>query len=59
MPCNFAYIYFEEFETVRKLPTSNKKITLFSTSFTYEFGIYQKGIKKYEHKFVFLMGCCI
>lgn len=66
MPCNFAHIYFEELEksinipllnivdeTVKKLPASNKKITLFSTSFTYEFGIYQNGIKKYGHEFAF------
>lgn len=66
MPCNFAHIYFEELEksinisllnivdeTVKKLPQNSERITLFSTSFTYEFGIYQKGIKKYGHEFVF------
>jgi len=66
MPCNFAHIYFEELEksinipllnivdeTVKALPKKSEKITLFSTSFTYEFGIYQKGIKKYGHEFVF------
>lgn len=65
MPCNFAHIYFEELEksisipllnivdeTIKMLPSSSEKITLFSTSFTYEFGIYQKGIKKYGHQFV-------
>lgn len=65
MPCNFAHIYFEELEksinipllnivdeTVKKLPKSSERITLFATSFTYEFGIYQKGIKKYGHEFV-------
>lgn len=66
MPCNFAHIYFEELEksinipllnivdeTVKKLPQNSERITLFSTKFTYEFGIYQKGIKKYGHEFVF------
>lgn len=66
MPCNFAHIYFEELEksinipllnivdeTVKRLPKRSERITLFSTSFTYEFGIYQKGIKKYGHEFVF------
>lgn len=66
MPCNFAHIYFEELkksikipllnivdETVKSLPKSSERVTLFSTSFTYEFGIYQKGIKKFGHEFVF------
>lgn len=66
MPCNFAHIYFEDLEksinvpllnivdeTVKELPTNSERTTLFSTSFTYEFGIYQKGIKNYKHEFVF------
>ncbi|WP_242874768.1 MULTISPECIES: aspartate/glutamate racemase family protein [Clostridium] len=66
MPCNFAHIYFEELqksinipllniveETVKKLPKSSRKITLFATNSTYEFGIYQNGIKKYGHEFAF------
>ena len=57
MPCNSAHIYFKELkesinipllniveETVKKLPTLSQKVTLFSTSSTFESTIYQNGI---------------
>lgn len=66
MPCNSAHIYFKELkesinvpllniveETVKKLPISSQKVTLFSTSSTFESGIYQKGIVDGSHEFVF------
>lgn len=66
MPCNSAHIYFEELkesinvpllniveETVKKLPLDSQKVTLFSTSSTFESEIYQKGIISGGHEFIF------
>lgn len=66
MPCNSAHIYFEELkesinvpllniveETVKKLPLVSQKVTLFSTSSTFESTIYQKGIINSSHEFIF------
>lgn len=66
MPCNSAHIYFEELkesinvpllniveETVKKLPIISQKVTLFSTSSTFESGIYQKGIVDRNNEFIF------
>lgn len=66
MPCNSAHIYFKELkesinvpllniveETVRQLPVVSQKVTLFSTSPTFESQIYQKGIIDGGHEFVF------
>lgn len=66
MPCNSAHIYFDELqksinmpllniveETVKKLPIVSQKVTLFSTSSTFESGIYQKGIADASHEFIF------
>lgn len=65
MPCNSAHIYFKELkesinvpllniveETVKKLPKVSQKVTLFSTSSTYESKIYQKGIINEDHEFI-------
>ncbi|MDF2985283.1 MAG: aspartate racemase [Eubacterium sp.] len=66
MPCNSAHIYFKELkesinidilniieETVNKLPAVSQKVTLFSTSSTFESKIYQKGISDSGHEFIF------
>ncbi|NMS90546.1 amino acid racemase [Clostridioides difficile] len=66
MPCNSAHIYFKELkdsikipllniveETVKKLPTASQKVTLFSTSSTFESTIYQDGILHNGHDFIF------
>jgi aspartate racemase len=66
MPCNSAHIYFKELkesinvpllniveETVKKLPIVSQKVTLFSTSSTFESTIYQKGIINSGHEFIF------
>ena len=66
MPCNSAHIYFKELkesinipilniveETVKKLPTISQKVTLFSTSSTFESTIYQNGIIHNGHEFIF------
>jgi aspartate racemase len=66
MPCNSAHIYFKELEesinvpllnivaeTVKELPIVSQKVTLFSTSSTFESGIYQKGIIDGGHEFIF------
>jgi aspartate racemase len=66
MPCNSAHIYFEELkesinipllniveETVKMLPEAPQRITLFSTSSTFDSGIYQRGIADSGHVFVF------
>lgn len=66
MPCNSAHIYFKELkesikvpllniveETVKKLPIVSQKVTLFSTSSTFESTIYQKGIINNGHEFIF------
>lgn len=66
MPCNSAHIYFKELkesthvpllniveETIKHLPITLQKVTLFSTSATLESGIYQKGIIDGGHEFVF------
>lgn len=66
MPCNSAHIYFEELkesinipllniveETAKNLPTASQRVTLFSTSSTYESSIYQNGIIDRGHEFVF------
>ena len=66
MPCNSAHIYFNELkesigipllniveETIKQLPIVSQKVTIFSTSSTFESGIYQKGIINGGHEFVF------
>lgn len=66
MPCNSAHIYFKELkesinipllniveETVKELPMVSQRVTLFSTSSTYESEIYQKGIADSGHEFIF------
>lgn len=66
MPCNSAHIYFKELkesinvnllniveETIKKLPIVSQKVTLFSTSSTFESTIYQKGIIDGGHEFIF------
>lgn len=66
IPCNSAHIYFEELkksievpllnivdETIKHLPEVPQKVTLFSTSSTYDSEIYQKGIINRGHEFVF------
>lgn len=66
MPCNSAHIYFKELkesinipllniveETVKDLPDTPQKITLFSTSSTFGSKIYQKGITDAGHEFIF------
>ncbi len=66
MPCNSAHIYFKELkesininllniidETVKKLPVASQKVTLFSTSSTFESQIYQKGILDSGNEFIF------
>lgn len=66
MPCNSAHIYFKELkesinspllniveETLKKLPKVSQKVTLFSTSSTFESTIYQKGIIDGGHEFIF------
>lgn len=40
-------------ETVKQLPIVSQKVTLFSTSSTFESGIYQKGIINDGHEFIF------
>ena len=59
MPCNTAHIYYTELaagldvpllnmidETLRALPASSKKITLFATRMTVGAGLYQRGIEE-------------
>lgn len=66
MPCNSAHVYFDDLkgaidipllniveETTKHLPETPQKVTLFSTSATFESGIYQRGIKDRGHGFVF------
>lgn len=66
IPCNTAHIYFNELkasvqvpllniveETLKNLPVGSSRVTLFSTSSTFESDIYQKGIQKTGHKFIF------
>ncbi len=66
MPCNSAHIYFDELErsigiplinivdeTIKHLPETPQKVTLFSTSSTFESEIYQKGIQNSGHEFIF------
>ncbi len=66
MPCNSAHIYFDELqedihipllnivdETIKKLPETPQKVTLFSTNSTFESEIYQKGIRNGGHEFLF------
>lgn len=66
MPCNSAHIYFDELkksinipllniveETAKKIPDNHKRVTLFATSSTYQSKIYQEGIKKAGHEFIF------
>lgn len=69
MPCNSAHIYFNELkesikvpllniveETLKELPKVSQKVTLFSTSSTFESAIYQKCIINGGHEFVFKDG---
>jgi aspartate racemase len=66
MPCNSAHIYFKNLkeainvpllniveETVGQLPSVSQKVTLFSTVSTFDSGIYQEGIIKSGHEFIF------
>jgi len=66
MPCNSAHVYFEELkksigiplinivdETIKHLPKVPQKVTLFSTSSTFDSEIYQKGIINCGHEFIF------
>lgn len=66
MPCNSVHVYFKELEnsinipllniveeTVKKLPTSSQKVTLFSTKSTFDSEIYQSGIVNRGHEFIF------
>lgn len=66
MPCNSAHIYFKELkesinipliniveETLKKLPKTSQKVTLFSTSSTFEDNIYQSGMEYSRHEFIF------
>ncbi|TCO68301.1 aspartate/glutamate racemase family protein [Marinisporobacter balticus] len=66
MPCNSVHIYFNELkesigvpllniveETIKQLPMRSQKVTIFSTSSTFESGIYEKGIINSGHEFVF------
>lgn len=66
MPCNSAHIYFKELkesinipliniieETLKKLPKASQKVTLFSTSSTFEANVYQRGMEYCEHEFIF------
>ncbi len=66
VPCNTAHIYYNELkasvqvpllniveETLKNLPVVSQRVTLFSTSSTFESDIYQKGIQKAGHKFIF------
>ncbi len=66
MPCNSAHVYFGELEksieipllniideTIKHLPEAPQKITLFSTSSTFDSEIYQKAIINSGHEFIF------
>ena len=66
MPCNSAHIYFEDLkraigipllnivdETIKHLPEVPRKVTLLSTSSTFDSEIYQKSIINSGHEFVF------
>ncbi|MDF2869207.1 MAG: racX [Anaerocolumna sp.] len=66
MPCNSAHVYYEELksaidipllhivdETIKKLPETPQRVSLFSTKTTFESGIYQSGIEQSGHEFVF------
>lgn len=66
MPCNSAHIYYEELrdsinvklldiveETINRVPFKSQRITMFSTSTTYNSLIYQKGIERSNHEFIF------
>ncbi|KEJ01975.1 amino acid racemase [Clostridium botulinum] len=66
MPCNSTHVYFKKLkesinipllniveETAKKLPTISQKVTLFSTSSTFESTIYQNGIINGSHEFIF------
>lgn len=66
IPCNSAHVYFEELkksigipllnivdETIKHLPEVPQKVTLFSTSSTFDSEIYQKSIINSGHEFVF------
>lgn len=66
MPCNSAHIYIKELEeaihvpllniveeTIKHLPRTSQKVTLFATKSTFEAGIYQEGIYEVGHEFCF------
>lgn len=66
LPCNSAHIYYEELrssihipllnivdETLGNLDSKSKRVTLFATISTYASGIYQEGIEKSGHIFIF------
>lgn len=66
MPCNSAHIYFQDLcksikipllnivaETMNELPITPQRVTLFSTSSTFESGIYQEDIIRAGHQFIF------
>ncbi len=67
MPCNSAHIYFDEFkdkinipllhivnETIKKISSPKKKITILSTGLTFNSNLYQEGIIKSDNEFVFI-----
>ncbi|SNS90000.1 aspartate racemase [Anaerovirgula multivorans] len=69
MPCNSAHIYYKELqesinipllniidETIKELPIVSQKVTLFSTSSTFQSEVYQKGITNGSHEFIFKDG---
>ncbi|MCL1662870.1 amino acid racemase [Elizabethkingia ursingii] len=66
MPCNSAHIYIEDLvksinipllniveETLNQLPVDKLRISLFATTTTFNSQIYQKGIAKKGHQFIF------
>ncbi|MTI57903.1 aspartate/glutamate racemase family protein [Geosporobacter ferrireducens] len=67
MPCNSAHVYYKELkkaisiplldiieETVKCLPNTKQRITVFATETTIKSGLYQKGIISAGHEFIFL-----
>lgn len=66
IPCNSAHVYFKELkesihvpllnivdETIKHLPVNSQEVTIFSTSSTFQSEIYQKGVIRGGHKFIF------
>lgn len=66
IPCNLAHIYYEYIqksvsipilnivdETIKMIPTEERKITVLATPSTIEAKIYQQGLLKFDKEFVF------